>query len=96
MPIYTGRSSNGSDAHEAFGVFTNPDNENEWSSKPYNKEQRQQVKDHRTKNELLDYMDGKFTLNDCYKQIKEKRFPLVNRIKQFVLSHYDENGNFKK
>jgi len=94
MPIYTGKSADGSDMHEALGVFINPDNENEWSNKPYNKEQRQQVKDHRTKVELLEYMNGRFSLDDCYTQIKENKFPLVNRIKKYVVSHYDEESNF--
>jgi hypothetical protein len=63
----------------------------EWSNKPYNAEQR---KIHRTRVELLDYMGGKFSLRDCYDQIKNKTFPLTNRYKKYVLSHYDENGNF--
>lgn len=94
MPIYTGKSADGSDMHEALGVFINPNNPDEWSSEPYNKEQRQQVKDHRTYVELIEYMNGKYCLDDCYKQIQDGTFPLVNRIKKFVLSHYDENGNF--
>lgn len=94
MPIYTGKSADGSDMHEALGVFINPNNPNEWRSEPYNKEQRQQVKDHRTYVELLEYMNGRYCLDDCYKQIQDGKFPLVNRIKKFVLSHYDENGNF--
>jgi hypothetical protein len=94
MPIYTGKSADGSDMHEALGVFTNPNNPDEWSNKPYNKEQRQIAKDHRTYVELIGYMNGKYTLQDCYEQIKNKTFPLTNRYKKYVLSYYDENGNF--
>lgn len=86
MPIYTGKS--------AFGMFTNPDNADEWSRKPYNKEQRQIDKDHRTYLELMEYMDGKYSLNDCYNQIKNKTFRLSSRVKYYVLRHYDENGIF--
>ena len=92
MAIYTGRSEK--DGHEALGVFINPNNSNEWSNKPYNKEQRQIVKDHRTYRELIEYMDGKYSLQDCYNQIKNKTFPLSCRLKRYVLNHYDEKGNF--
>jgi hypothetical protein len=94
MPIYTGKTADGSDIHNALGVFTNPDNPDEWSSKPYNKEQRQQAKDHRTYVEVIEHMAGRYCLYDLYNQIKDKTFPLTNRYKKFVLSHYDENGNF--
>jgi hypothetical protein len=92
--ILAGKSADGSDAHIPLGVFINPNNPNEWSSKPYNKEQRQCVKDHRTYLELMDYMNGKYSLQDCYSQIKKGTFPLVNRVKKYVLSYYDSEGNF--
>ena len=60
MPIYTGTTQY--DGHEALGVFINPNNSEEWSNKPYNAEQRQAVKDHRTKVELINYMGGKLSL----------------------------------
>lgn len=94
MPIYTGKTADGSDMHETLGVFINPNNKNEWSTTPYNKEQRQIVKDHRTKLEVLEYMSGRFTLRDCYNQIKKRTFGLSARCKRYVLSHFDENGNF--
>lgn len=45
-------------------------------------------------NQLLDYMNGRYTLNDVYYQIKNKICKLSYRLRQYVLSHYDENGNF--
>ena len=45
-------------------------------------------------NEVLDYMNGKYTLNDVYKQIQNKNCPLSKRIREYVLSHYNENGEF--
>lgn len=94
--IYTGKTADGSDMHETLGMFINPDNENEWSNQPYNKEQRQEVKNHRTYTEVIEYMSKKqCTLDDCYNQIKNKVFGLSSRCKQYVLNHYDENGNFK-
>ncbi len=96
MPIYTGKSRDDSDMQESLDMFINPDNKNKWSNKAYNKEQRQIAKDHKTYLELMDYMNGKYTLQDCYNQIQNKTFPLTARFKKYVLSHYDENGNFIK
>jgi len=90
MPFYKGKSKDGSDMEEVEGVYVNPNNENEWSSEPY-REQRKLIK---IKNELLDYMNGRYTLNDVYNQIKNKTCKLSYRLRQYVLSHYDENGNF--
>ncbi len=90
MPIYTGKSADGSDAHLVEGVYVNPDNENEWSSKPYPKQQTII----RTKDAVLDYMDGKYTLDDVFKQIQNKTCPLSRRLRDYVLSHYDSEGNF--
>ena len=40
MPFYYGSSADGSDMKEFRGMYTNPANEEEWSSKPFTKEQR--------------------------------------------------------
>lgn len=90
MPFYTGKSADGSDMVEFEGVYTNPDNENEWSSTPYPK----QKKIINRKQAVLDYMNGKYTLDDVYEQIKNKTCKLSFQLRQYVLSHYDESGNF--
>ena len=72
-------------------VYVNPDNDNEWSSEPYS----EQKKDYRYWNEVVEYMSGKYTLNDVYQQIQNKTCPLSTRLRNYVLSHYDENGKFK-
>lgn len=90
MPIYSGKTADGSDMEEIEGMYINPDNPDEWSSVPY----PSQAKQIRIKNEVLEYMNGRYTLDDVYKQIKEKTSGLSARCKKFVLSHYDENGNF--
>jgi len=35
MPIFYGKSEDGSDAKEFEGFYINPENPNEWSNKPY-------------------------------------------------------------
>jgi hypothetical protein len=90
MPIYTGRSADGSDMEEWKGIaYVNPENEDEWSTQIYPR-----TKQHRIYDELMDYMSGKYTLNDVYKQIQNKTCPLPTRLRNYVLSHYDENGKF--
>ena len=90
MPIYTGSTADGSDMKEAEGMFINPDNDDEWSSRPYPSQQ----KIISIKEELLDYQNGRYTLDDVYKQIQNKTCKLSKRLREYVLSHYDENGNF--
>ena len=96
MPIYTGSTPDGSDMKEFEGVYINPENDNEWSSKPYPKqktypEQRRSMNKY---NRLMDYMNGKYNLNDVYLQIKEKKCKLPSVMRKYVLSHYDTNGKF--
>jgi hypothetical protein len=92
MTFYTGSSADGSDAVEWQGMYTNPNNPNEWSSTPYPRQARL----FNQKNEVLDYMNGRYTLNDVYNQIKAKSCPLSRSLREYVLSHYDEQGNFLK
>lgn len=85
MPIYRGRSADGSDMEEVEGVlYVNR------SSKPYPEQQRF----FNMKNILLNYMNGRYTLDDVYKQIKNKTCPLSRSVREYVLSHYDAEGNF--
>lgn len=90
MPFYRGRSADGSDMEEVEGVYVNPRNPNEWSSKPYPEQQRFI----NMKNILLNYMNGRYTLDDVYNQIQNKTCPLSRRVREYVLSHYDAKGNF--
>lgn len=90
MPIYRGRSADGSDMEEVEGVYVNPKNTNEWSSKPYPEQQRFI----NMKKIVFDYMNGRYTLDDVYNQIQNKTCPLSRRVREYVLSHYDAEGNF--
>lgn len=92
MPFYTGKSADGSDAVEVkgAGVYANPDNPNEWSSTMYPSQRKQAAK----YDALMNYMSGKYTLNDVYQQIQAKTCPLSKNLRDYVLSHYDINGNF--
>jgi hypothetical protein len=92
MPIYTGKSADGSDMRLVEGVYVNPDNDNEWSSEPYPK-QRKAIN---TKNEVLDYMNGRYCLDDVYEQIKNKVCKLPKRVRDYVVSHYTPEGVFIK
>ena len=85
MPIYRGRSADGSDMEEVEGVlYVNR------SSKPYPEQQRFI----NMKKIVFDYMNGRYTLDDVYKQIQNKTCPLSRSVREYVLSHYDAEGNF--
>lgn len=95
MPIYQGKGvpdEPGFEMKEFRGMFVNPDNPDEWSSKPY----PSQIKDNNIYNDVMDYMNGRFTLQDVYEQIKVKICPLSTSRRQFVLDLFDEHGNFKE
>jgi hypothetical protein len=93
MPIYTGKSADGSDMKEWGGVYVNPDNPNEWSTQPY--PYRKMKLEIRLWWEVYDYMaEEMITLDDVYKQIQDKTCLLSKRLRDYVLSLYDENGNF--
>lgn len=92
MPFYTGRTADGSDIREVEGgVYVNPNNPDEWSSKAYPGKQR---RDQSTYDEVIEYMNGRYTLSDVYKQVIDKICPLSKRCRDFVESHYDTNGKF--
>jgi hypothetical protein len=92
----SGRSADGSDMKEVQGViYMNPDNPDEWSNKPYTKEGTAEDRSlQRTHDEVMDYMNGRFTLDDVYQQIINRTLKKSKRFRDFVLSHYDSNGNF--
>ena len=92
MPIYTGKSPDGSDMEEFSGMYVDPNYSNLWSSEPY----RPQLKQMRVRDKVLDYMNGKYTLNEVYLQIKAKKCPLNYKCRQYVLDHYDDEGNIIK
>mgnify|MGYP003650412831 FL=1 len=90
MPMYTGKTRDGSDMKEVEGMYVNPDNDDEWSSEPY----PAQVKLLKPKNAVMDYMGSTKGLDDVYKEIKNKTCKLSASLRKYVLTHYDNNGNF--
>lgn len=91
MPFYTGRTVDGSDMVEASAfAYVNPNNKEEWSNVPY----PSQKKANRNYNALMEFMSGKYSLRDVYLQIQAKTCKLPSNLRQYVLSHYDCEGNF--
>lgn len=80
MPFYTGSTPDGSDAKEVTGAYVNEEG-TEWSSTPY----PHQKKEVNIRNELISYMDGKFTLKDVHLQIQLKTCPLPKRVRDYVI-----------
>jgi hypothetical protein len=48
----------------------------------------------RQKNRIIEYMSGKYTLDDVYKEILEKKSKLSSADRKYVMDHYDEDGIF--
>ena len=77
--IFTGRSADGSDMYPAMGVFVNPNNENEWSNKPYTREDRMWQ-------ELYPYLAKNLrSLKDEYELVQAKRSLLSRRLRDSVI-----------
>ena len=94
MAIYTGKLADGSDMKEFSGVYTDFSNETLWSNKPYNKKQR---KDSENYQFIYNCMaKQRKTLNDIYHEILNKKSTLTRRYREYVLSHFNKNGNFIK
>lgn len=89
MPIYTGKSADGSDMREVEGVYINPDNPNEWSSKMY----PQQIRENNIWNQIRDYASGRFSLKDIYNQIQEKKCPLPSRARKYIVELIESETN---
>lgn len=89
MSFYRGRTADGSDMEEVQGAYVSEDDK-EWSSEMY----PYQKKIINTKNEVLDYMNGRYTLRDVYDQIQNKTCKLSLRLRKYVLHHFDKNGEF--
>ena len=94
MPIYFGKSEDGSDMQEFDeGVYVDPHNPKIWSTEPYPGQRRIL----NLKNTVYNYMnDNHYTLDDVYKEIINKKCKLPLRYRKYVLKHYDKNGNFIK
>lgn len=54
-----------------------------------------QAKLKRIKQELMNYMDGRYTLNNVYKQIQNRTCKLPRRVRDYVALHYTESGEFR-
>lgn len=89
MPFFLGKTKNLDEAKQ-IGMYMNPDNPNECSSQPYPK-QRKWMRAHQA---VLDYMNGRYSLRDVYDQIQNKTCPLSASLREYVLSHFDSEGNF--
>jgi len=45
--------------------------------------------------QLFNYMNAKYTLREVYKQIQNKTCKLPRRVREYVLIHYTECGEFR-
>ena len=76
--IFTGKSADGSDMYPVKGVYVNPDNDNEWSSTPYTKEDKMWE-------ELYPILAKNLrSLKDEYELVNNKQSTLSRRLREYV------------
>ncbi len=101
MPIYFGKSRDGSDMQEFGGMFVSPDGK-EWSSEPYTNEQhlanKEQKKQQRIYKEIYDYCASKIiSFRDAYNEISRKESGLSARckkmLKEIIENEHEEDDN---
>lgn len=87
--IFTGKSADGSDAQVAEGVYTNPENSEEWSNIPY-----PPTKGQKMAWEIYDHIAANNrTLKEEYDLIQQKKSALNKRLRDFVvllIENYEE------
>ena len=44
--------------------------------------------------QIMDYCNGRYSIRDVYNQIIDKKCSLPRSLRDYVLSFFDENGNF--
>lgn len=91
--IFYGQSADGSDVKQWTGVFTNPDNDNEWSTEPYNKAQKEQEKS----DSYWDYINSYLrrqnrSLFDEVDLILNKKSKLSRFYRDLIMTQADEEG----
>ena len=94
MPIYYGRSADGSDMREFRGVYINPDNENEWSTEPYTKEQKVYDRIHDKWDFIYNHIAlHERSLQDELNLVLAKKSELSSTYRKMLLDAMNENGN---
>ena len=85
MPIYTGKSADGSDMRLAEGVYVNPNNPNEWSSEMYPSQKRTHRHNFRVRNYMAKNL---LSYNDVRNEILNKKCRLSKYDRSRIMSEY--------
>ncbi len=96
--MYTGKSADGSDMQEVgSGVFTNPDNPEEWSNMPYPLFAQTEIhvgndywinrsKEQKMAFEIYNHIEvNNRSLKDEYNLVKQKKSTLSRHLRDFVI-----------
>ena len=86
MPIYTGKSADGSDIQEVQGMYLHPDG-------TFSNISPDRVKEERLWNAIYDHISGKRTLREEYNLIKEKKSTLPAAHRAYVVKLIEETKN---
>ena len=89
--FYHGSSADGSDMRRTLGVFTNPKNDKEWSTEPYNAEQRAVQKEYNDWEAIYKQLDGR-TLFQEYELVLQKKSKLPRRLRDILVEQAKQEG----
>ena len=78
--------TNEKDAHKFVGVWTNPNNPNEWSTQPYDTDQRKYDNHY---HKVVEETKGKRTFEEEYELILEKKSNLPRSTRDWLVKNID-------
>jgi len=92
----TGTTSDGSDARPVYGMFINPENDNEWSNMPFTNEQKIDEKRFNKYWDIMNFHKNELEFEEISELIKQKKSKLCRKDRDFVLTylkyHNDEQS----
>lgn len=86
MPIYTGKTADGSDMKEAEGVYVSEDG-SYWSNMPITKEHRRQAKEQRDYDAIFQICsDRHLSMKDLYQLVLDKKSTMLSSRQKRLLA----------
>lgn len=90
--FFTGSTADGRDIRPAMGVFINPNNPDEWSTAPYNAEQRNYVKRYNFHWYLMKKCN--YDVEQVYKKIKNGTLRFFTKAeKEYIVKFVEDSDD---
>ena len=83
----TGNGPDFTTSRPFFGMFTNPDNEDEWGSEPFTKEQEIEEKRFNKYWDIMNFHKNELEFSEIAELIKQKKCKLGRKDRDFVITY---------